>query len=63
MTTNKPIPLGSKYLMEPGATYRDICEGMRLDESEIEAGIIAMEIINGPEESSSQSYHHDKTDI
>lgn len=46
---NKPISLGSKYVMKPGATYYDICEAMRLDESEIETGLIALEIINGPQ--------------
>ena len=59
MTTNKPIPLGAKYLMEPGATYRDICEGMRLDESQIEAGLIALELINGPEEMHSISRYYE----
>lgn len=60
MMMNKPIPLGSKYLMEPGATYRDICIGMRLDESEIEAGILALEIINGPEESHKPAHYYVK---
>ena len=46
---NKPISLGSKYVMKPGATYHDICEAMRLDDSEIEFGLLALEIINGPE--------------
>ncbi len=48
--TEKPIPFGADYIMKPGMTYRDICIGMRLDESEIEAGIKALELLNGPEE-------------
>ncbi len=46
---NKPISLGSKYVMKPGATYHDVCQGMRLDESELEIGLLALEIMNGPE--------------
>jgi hypothetical protein len=45
----KPILFGTKYIMKPGMTYRDICEAMRLDESEMEAGILALEMLNGPE--------------
>jgi hypothetical protein len=51
MIYEKPIPFGAKYIMKPGMTYRDICIGMRLDDSEIEAGILALRLINGPEES------------
>ncbi|NET71282.1 MAG: hypothetical protein F6K62_10245 [Sphaerospermopsis sp. SIO1G2] len=46
----KPIAYGTDYIMKPGMTYRDICIGMRLEESEIEAGILALEVLNGPEE-------------
>lgn len=46
----KPIPFNTEYIMRPGMTYRDICRGMRLDESEIEAGILALELLNGPEQ-------------
>ncbi|TAE83628.1 MAG: hypothetical protein EAZ74_04465 [Alphaproteobacteria bacterium] len=52
MIYEKPIPFGAKYIMKPGMTYRDICIGMRLDDTEIEAGILALRLINGPEESS-----------
>jgi hypothetical protein len=45
----KPILFGTKYIMKPGMTYRDICEAMRLDETEMEAGILALEMLNGPE--------------
>ena len=47
---NKPISLGSRYVMKPGASYYDICQAMRLDESEIEVGLLALQIINGPEQ-------------
>jgi hypothetical protein len=45
----KPISLGSRYVMKPGASYYDICQAMRLDESEIPVGLLALQIINGPE--------------
>lgn len=45
----KPIPFGAEYIMRPGMTYRDVCLGMRLEEHEIEAGILALELLNGPE--------------
>ena len=45
----KPIPFDSIYIMKPGMTYLDVCRGMRLDESEIPAGIKALEMLNGPE--------------
>jgi hypothetical protein len=45
----KPIPFDSVYIMKPGMSYRDVCLGMRLDESEIEAGIKALELLNGPD--------------
>jgi hypothetical protein len=47
----KPIPFNSTYIMKPGMSYRDVCVGMRLDESEIEAGILALELLNGPDPS------------
>ena len=50
----KPILFGSKYIMKPGMTYRDICLAMRLDDSEIEAGILALELLNGPEYTETQ---------
>ncbi len=48
-TVEKPIPFDSVYVMKPGMTYLDVCRGMRLDESEIPAGIKALELLNGPE--------------
>ncbi len=45
----KPILFGSKYIMRPGMTYREICLAMRLEDSEMEAGMLALELLNGPE--------------
>ena len=45
----KPIPFDSVYIMKPGMTYLDVCRGMRLEPSEIPAGIKALELLNGPE--------------
>ncbi len=60
MTTEKPIPFGATYLMKPGMTYRDICVGMRLDESEIDAGILALALLNGPQKPVTETYYHGK---
>ena len=56
----KPILFGTKYIMKPGMTYRDICEGMRLDESEMEAGILALELLNGPEQKQNEMSSNDR---
>jgi hypothetical protein len=45
----KPIPFDSVYIMKSGMSYHDVCLGMRLDDSEIEAGIKALELLNGPD--------------
>ena len=63
----KPILFGSKYIMKPGMTYRDICLAMRLDDSEMEAGVLALELLNGPEAQGiphlkPELAHHDKAD-
>jgi hypothetical protein len=57
----KPILFGTKYIMKPGMTYYDICVGMRLDESEIPAGILALELLNGPEQPLTEMNAHDKS--
>ena len=62
----KPILFGSKYIMKPGMTYRDICVAMRLEDSEIEAGMLALELLNGPEligaHLTTEIAQHDKAD-
>lgn len=62
----KPILFGSKYIMKPGMTYRDICIAMRLNDEEIEAGMLALELLNGPELAgthlTTEMAHYDKAD-
>jgi hypothetical protein len=58
----KPVLLGTKYIMKPGMTYRDICDLMRLDESEVAAGLLALELLNGPEPSVTDREPHDRSE-